>query len=383
MKISVITGSRAEYGLLRWVLEYLKEDSDIDLQLIVTGMHLSHEFGFTVNEIINDGFTITKKVEMLLSSDTPIGISKSIGLGVISFSETFAELQPDLVLVLGDRFEIFSVASAALVANIPIAHIHGGESTEGLIDESIRHSITKMSHLHFTSTEEYRKRVIQLGENPRYVFNYGAPGLDNIRKINLLNREETLNVLELENEDKYFLITFHPVTLELNTSRKHIEQLLNALSKFDSFKLVFTASNSDTDGRIILKIISDFVENNKNKAKLFYSLGQKKYLSALKHSELLIGNSSSGIIEAPSFFVPSINIGNRQGGRVKAKSVIDSAQSIQGITSSISKGISKNFKNSIKGLINPYGNGGSSMKIFKRIKEMDLNLLRSKKFHVL
>jgi len=246
MKISVITGSRAEYGLLRWVLEYLKEDSDIDLQLIVTGMHLSHEFGFTVNEIINDGFTITKKVEMLLSSDTPIGISKSIGLGVISFSETFAELQPDLVLVLGDRFEIFSVASAALVANIPIAHIHGGESTEGLIDESIRHSITKMSHLHFTSTEEYRKRVIQLGENPRYVFNYGAPGLDNIRKINLLNREETLNVLELENEDKYFLITFHPVTLELNTSRKHIEQLLNALSKFDSFKLVFTASNSDS-----------------------------------------------------------------------------------------------------------------------------------------
>ena len=372
MKLAVITGSRAEYGLLRWILEYLKEDSEIDLQLIVTGMHLSHEFGYTVNEIINDGFTITKKVEMLLSSDTPTGISKSIGLGVISFSEVFEVIEPDLVLVLGDRFEIFSAATAAMIRNIPIAHIHGGESTEGLIDEAIRHSITKMSHIHFTSTEEYRKRVIQLGENPKNVFNYGAPGLDNINKINLLERKVTLSFLELESDDKYFLITFHPVTLEKNSSKVDIEELLKALIEFDSYKLVFTATNSDTDGRIILKTISDFVAKNKNRARLFYSLGQKKYLSTLKHAELLIGNSSSGIIETPSLFKPSINIGNRQKGRVKAKSVIDSKQSLEAIKRSIKLGISKNFQKNLKDLTNPYGKGDSSIKIVEQIKKLIL-----------
>ena len=383
MKLAVITGSRAEYGLLRWILEYLKEDSEIDLQLIVTGMHLSHEFGYTVNEIINDGFTITKKVEMLLSSDTPTGISKSIGLGVISFSEVFEVIEPDLVLVLGDRFEIFSAATAAMIRNIPIAHIHGGESTEGLIDEAIRHSITKMSHIHFTSTEEYRKRVIQLGENPKNVFNYGAPGLDNINKINLLERKVTLSFLELESDDKYFLITFHPVTLEKNSSKVDIEELLKALIEFDSYKLVFTATNSDTDGRIILKTISDFVAKNKNRARLFYSLGQKKYLSTLKHAELLIGNSSSGIIETPSLFKPSINIGNRQKGRVKAKSVIDSKQSLEAIKRSIKLGISKNFQKNLKDLTNPYGKGDSSIKIVEQIKKINLNELLAKKFHLL
>ena len=381
MKISVVTGTRAEYGILRWILKFINDDSDLELQLIVTGMHLSPEFDMTYKYIEDDGFLINSKIEILLSSDTPVGISKSMGLAMISFSEIFSNLKPDLLILVGDRFEAFSVATAAMIANIPIAHIHGGESTEGLIDESFRHSISKMSHIHFTSTYRYKKRVEQLGEHPSRVFNVGAPGLDNLKNLKLKSKKEIFKILGLEVNNKFFLITYHPLTLNLKDNDEKFDELLDALNEFMDFNLIFTMPNADTNGRILIEKIKNFVLLNPSKRKWFISLGQVNYLSALKEASLVIGNSSSGIIEAPSFKVPTINIGNRQSGRIKAASVIDCELNKKVILKVINKAISKEFFDSFSKMKNPYGNGNSSKKIIKIIKNYDFKDVLQKKFY--
>ena len=320
-KICVVTGSRAEYGLLSGIMRSIKEDPELELQIIATNMHLSPEFGLTYREIERDGFIINKKVYMLLSSDTANATAKSVGLGFMGFADAYEDLKPDMVMVLGDRYEIISAVSTALFFKIPVAHLHGGEITEGAYDDCIRHSITKMSHLHFTSTEEYRKRVIQLGEQPDRVFNVGAPGIENIKKISLMSKEELEDSLGFKLGDKSLEITYHPVTLEDSTAEEQIQNLLDCLDEIPEYKIIFTLPNSDTDGRIIIKKINDYVAANPNRAIAFPSLGLRRYLSTLKYVSAVVGNSSSGIIEVPSFGIPTLNIGDRQKGRVAALSV--------------------------------------------------------------
>jgi len=380
-KILVITGTRAEYGLMRWIIQYLHDDSDLELQIVATGMHLSPEFGLTFKTIIEDGFVINKKVEMLLSSDTSIGLSKSMGLGMISFAEVYNDLNPDIILVLGDRFEIFAAVASAMVSRVPVAHIHGGEATEGLIDEPIRHSITKMSHIHFTATEAYRNRVIQLGEQPDKVIYTGTPGLDNISKLKLYNKDEFEKSINFEIGDKCFLVTFHPVTLESGTSAYQFHELLEAIEEFKDFKVIFTLPNADTDGRIVIEKIQRYVSLNSKKAIAFTSLGQIRYLSALKHVSMVIGNSSSGLTEVPSFKIPTINIGDRQKGRIKAQSVIDCLPLKEEIIKAISLGLSSEFQEKLLSITNPYGSGGASKKIVEILKTIDLKSLLKKKFY--
>ena len=380
-KILVITGTRAEYGLMRWIIQYLQDDSDLELQIVATGMHLSPEFGLTFKTIIEDGFVINKKVEMLLSSDTSIGLSKSMGLGMISFSEVYNDLNPDVILVLGDRFEIFAAVASAMVSRIPVAHIHGGEATEGLIDEPIRHSITKMSHIHFTATEAYRNRVIQLGEQPDKVFYTGTPGLDNISKLKLYNKDEFEKSINFEIGEKCFLVTFHPVTLEKGTSAHQFDELLEAIEYFNDYKVIFTLPNADTDGRIVIEKIQQYVSLNSNKSVAFTSMGQIRYLSALKYVSMVIGNSSSGLTEVPSFKIPTINIGDRQQGRIKADSVIDCLPTKEEIIKSISLGLSLEFQSKLSNIQNPYGSGGASKKIVEILKNIDLKNVLKKQFY--
>ncbi|MGY8817454.1 MAG: UDP-N-acetylglucosamine 2-epimerase, partial [Pseudomonadales bacterium] len=353
-KICVITGTRAEYGLLRWVMQGLKDDSDLTLQIVVTGMHLSPEFGLTYREIEQDGFKVDHKVEMLVSSDTSVGIAKSMGLGMIGFADTLNKLKPDLILVLGDRFEIFAAVSAALVACIPIAHLHGGESTQGAFDEAFRHSITKMSHLHFVAAEEYRQRVIQLGEQPDRVFLVGGLGIDNIKRLKLLEREELEESLGIEFGQKNLLVTFHPATLELSNAKEQMDELLAALIELKNTKLIFTYPNADTEGRALIDLINQFVKQNSN-AHSFSSLGQLRYLSCVSLVDGVIGNSSSSLLEAPSFKKGSINIGDRQKGRIKADSVIDCAPNKNSISEAINQLYSLDFQSTIKDVKNPYG----------------------------
>ena len=373
MKICIVTGTRAEYGLLYWTIKKLKSERYFNLQLCVTGMHLSPEFGLTYKQIEEDGLVIDKKVEMLLSSDSANGISKSIGLGIICFADAFSELKPDMVLILGDRFEIFAAATAAMIAKIPIAHCHGGEATEGLIDEPIRHSITKMSHLHFTSTEEYRKRVIQLGEQPDRVFNVGALGIENINKLKLLNKSDFEKSISFKLLQQIFLITFHPVTLEKSTAEDQFINLLTAIKKFPNTTYIFTMPNADNDGRVIINLIQNFVANNKKTSIAFTSLGQLRYLSAIKHVDLVIGNSSSGLIEVPSFKKPTINIGDRQRGRVYGLSVINCKPTKKDIIESINLGLSESFRKKLEKSSNPYGNKNSSIEIVKILKKVLVN----------
>lgn len=380
-KVCVITGTRAEYGLMYWLLRYLREDEDVELQLVATGMHLSPEFGLTYKEIEKAGFVIDKKVEILLSSDTPVGISKSMGLAQISFSEVFDELVPDIIVILGDRFEIFSVAASAMIAKIPIAHIHGGEATEGVIDEPIRHSVTKMAQLHFTATEEYRKRVIQLGEQPDRVFNVGAPGLDNIAFLDLLERGAFEKAIDFKLGRRNILITFHPVTLESDTAESQFSNLLEAIDLLDDTHFIFTKPNADTNGRIIIKQIDAYVSNNPHKACAFVSLGQLRYLSALQFMDIVVGNSSSGLTEAPSFRIPTVNVGDRQKGRIKAKSVIDCSPETVDISKALEKAMSSEFQKTVKQTENPYGSGGASKKIMDIIKRTDLTDILKKSFH--
>ncbi len=383
-KICVVTGTRAEYGLLRWVIEGIHKSKDFELILIVTGSHLSPEFGLTVNEIKADGYLISDKVDMLLSSDTPTAISKSIGLGLIGFADKLEFHKPDLLVLLGDRYEIYAAAIAAMISRIPIAHIHGGESTEGVIDESIRHSITKMSHFHFVAAKDYKKRVVQLGENPKSVFEVGGLGVDSINKIKLMSKEMLEKNLGFKFWEKNLLVTFHPVTLDQNTSKAQIEQILKAFEKFNDINFIFTMPNADTDGRIIIEKIKNFCNLHRNSI-CFKSLGQLKYLSCLRYVDGVIGNSSSGLIEVPSFFKGTINIGDRQKGRLKASSIIDCEPNEKDIVDSIIKLYSKEFHYPLKNTINPYGNGSASKKILEIIKKIDfdkdLNTTLKKKFH--
>ena len=368
-KICVITGTRAEFGLLRPLIALIAKDEELQLQLIATGMHLSPEFGYTLDEIITAGFVVDKKVECLLSSDTSVGVSKTIALAISGFADAFEVLQPDLVVVLGDRTEILGAVIAAGMANIPIAHLHGGETTEGAYDEAIRHSITKFSHLHFTSTEAYRKRVIQLGEQPEMVFNVGAIGLDAVKKLKLLNKEEFENSIGFKLKNRNVLITDHPVTLEKEAPIQTFENILQALDELSETGLIFTHANSDKNGRVINKMITEYVDIHKEKAVAFKSLGQLRYLSALQFVDFVIGNSSSGILEVPAFYIPTINIGDRQKGRIYNESVINSNNSLEDIEKSITFALDKQFRKTIQQQEMLYGNGTAAEKILKVIKE--------------
>jgi GDP/UDP-N,N'-diacetylbacillosamine 2-epimerase (hydrolysing) len=380
-KICVVTGTRAEYGLLYWLMKEIKDDPDLELQTAATGMHLSPEFGLTYKQIETDGFIINEKVEMLLSSDTPIGIAKSIGLGVIGFADVFARLQPDIIVVLGDRYEIFAAAQAAMTAGIPIAHIHGGETTEGAMDEAMRHSITKMAHFHFTAAESYRKRIIQLGEAPERVLNYGAPGLDNLKKMELLDKTTFEKTINFKLRNLSFLITYHPVTLSMKGPDKPFKELLKAIDHFPEAKIIFTKANSDTTGRIINQRIDEYAKKNQLRTKVFTSMGQLLYLSALKHVDIVIGNSSSGIVEVPAFKKPTINIGKRQQGRLMANSVINCQENKQAIVSAIKQGLSSEFKKILKNIKNPYEQGNTSQKIKEYLKKVSLHNILMKRFY--
>ena len=379
-KICVITGTRAEYGLIQWVMQCIKDDPELTLQVIATGMHLSPEFGLTYREIEKDGFQIDRKVEMLTSSDTPVGIAKSMGLGLIGCADALNELRPNLIVVLGDRYEIFAAVSAALVARIPVAHLHGGETTEGAFDEALRHSITKMSHLHFVCTDEYRQRVIQLGEQPEHVFLVGGLGVDIIKRLKLLDRVTLEASLDFKLGKKNLLITFHPVTLETSTATDQMTELLTALSELEDTKLIFTMPNSDTDGRALIKMVEQFVEKHPN-ARAYTSLGQLIYLSCLAQMDGVVGNSSSGLTEAPSFKTGTINVGDRQRGRLQAKSVINCEPTRQGIAAALKKLYTAEFRSSLSKVQNPYGEGGASEKVVKTIKRFNLDVITKKPFY--
>ncbi|WP_373230798.1 UDP-N-acetylglucosamine 2-epimerase [Cohnella sp.] len=380
-KLCVVTGSRAESGLLYWLMKEIQDDPELEFQLVVTGMHLSPEFGLTYRHIEQDGFQIDAKVEMLLSSDTPVGLTKSMGLGLIGFADAFERLRPDTVVLLGDRYEIMVAAQAAMIARIPIAHLHGGESTEGVMDEAIRHSITKMAHLHFTATEKYRQRVIQLGEQPDKVFNVGAVGLDNVHRLSLLSREQLEHSLTFQLGNRCFLVTYHPLTLSRQSPAEYMEMLLRALDHFKDAKIIFTKSNADTDGRIISQMIDEYVNKNRERAVSFVSLGQLKYLSLLKYVDVVIGNSSSGIFEAPMFHKPTVNIGQRQKGRVKGSSVIDCGDTCQEIIESVQLALSPEFQAKLPESKSLYGEGNSAPVVKEILKTIPLEGILFKSFY--
>lgn len=378
-KICVVTGSRADYGLLKWLLEGIEKESSLKLQLIVTGSHLSPEFGLTYKEIEND-FQISLCLETLTSSDTPVGITTSMGLGLIRFGDAYTQLMPDLVVVLGDRYEIFSAAAASLIAKIPVAHIHGGETTEGAFDEALRHSITKMSQLHFVATEEYERRVIQLGEHPETVFKVGGLGVDSLKRFELLSKSELERSLNITLLDKNLLITFHPATLEKQTAIHQMSELLDALSELSDTNLIFTMPNADTDGRALIQMIKDFCSKYKN-AHWFTSLGQLNYFSLVNYIDGVVGNSSSGLMEVPTFKKATINIGDRQKGRLKSSSVIDCEPIKSSIKKAILNSYEEQFTRHLIKTINPYGEGGAVDKIIEILKTIPLENLLKKKFY--
>ena len=379
-KICVVTGTRAEYGLLYWLMKEIEADKDLELQLIVTGMHLSPDFGLTYKEIEKE-FKIDKKIEILSKSDTSIGICNSIGLAVIGFGKAFEELKPDILVVLGDRYEIMATSISAMISNVPIAHLHGGEATEGLIDESIRHSITKMSHLHFTATDEYKNRVIQLGEEPNRVFNVGGMGIENIKRLKLLSKDEFEESINFKLNKKNILVTFHPVTLENSTAKEQFQELLDAIDELENTNIIFTKANSDTDGRIINQMIDEYVTKNSHKSVGFASLGQLRYLSALQYIDAVVGNSSSGLLEAPSFKIATVNIGDRQKGRIKALSVIDCEPKKEEILKAFKEIYSKEFQEKLKNVENPYGESCPSKQIIEVLKNVNLANILKKSFY--
>lgn len=380
-KIAVLTSTRAEYGLFAPIIKKLNSFEDIAVKVVATGTHLSPEFGMTVREIENDGIPIDKKIEILLSSDTSVAVSKAMGLALISFSEYFDESRPDVLMVLGDRYESLAVCLAALNAQIPIIHLHGGEATEGLIDESVRNAITKLSYLHFTSTESYRNRVVQMGEDPGRVYNVGAMGVENAIKRQLFSKTELEDELMCK-LGKYAVLTFHPVTLENNTAEKQAEELLRTVSEYKDIMFICTKANADMNGRIINDCIKKYELESSN-IRLYDSLGMKRYLSSVKFAEFVIGNSSSGIIEVPSFKIPTINIGDRQKGRIQADSVINCEPNQLSIRGAIKKALSRNFRQSLIHMKNPYGDGNTSDKIVNITRDYLINnkMCLQKKFY--
>jgi len=378
-KILIITGSRAEYGLLRRLIFKIKSNKKLHLDIVVTGMHLSKKFGFTYKDIIRDGFKIRDKVNLDLRSDSIESAINSINMGTKGFTKVYKKIKPDIILVVGDRYEIFSAAVAAVFSRIPVAHLHGGELTEGAIDETLRHSITKMSHIHFVASKEYKKRVIQLGENPNRVFNVGGLGVDNIKYLKLLKKNELEKALKLNIKKKNILITFHPETLSKFKDKTQFNEVLKALKKIKNTNLVFTMPNSDLGNTIIFKMIKSFVKKNKN-SYFFISMGQLRFLSCLKYFDGIIGNSSSGLLEMPSFKKGTVDIGDRQRGRLKAKSIISVNAKKNDIIRGINKLYSKKFQNKLKKTKNPYGDGGASDKIIKVLERLKLNNILKKKF---
>lgn len=379
-KVCVVTGTRAEFGLLRWLMEEINGSAGLELQIIATGMHLSPEFGLTHREIEEAGFHINFKVEMLLSADTSTAVTKSMGLGLIGFADAYQQLSPDIIVLLGDRFEIFAAAAAALIAKIPIAHIHGGETTEGAFDEALRHSITKMSHLHFVAAEEYKRRVIQLGEAPNRVFNVGGLGIDAIKRIKLIDQHTLEKSIDFRFRERNLLITFHPVTLEKQSSTQQMEALLSALDGLHDTGLIFTMPNADTGGRELSALINQFVATHPN-ARVYSSLGQLRYLSCMKFVDGVVGNSSSGIAEAPSFGIGTVNIGDRQKGRLCATSVINCEPTTDRIREALNKLYCPNFRENATHTVNPYGNGGASAQIAKVLNQRSLKGIIKKSFH--
>ena len=372
-RVCVVTGTRAEYGLLYWLMKEIEADPDLELQLVATGMHLSPEFGLTYRVIEEDGFRIDAKVEMLLSSDTPVGIAKSIGLAVIGFADALERLQPDVMVVLGDRYEILAAVQAALVARVPVAHIHGGETTEGAIDESIRHAVTKMSQLHFVAAEPYRKRVVQLGERPETVHNVGGLGIENVKRLRLLERGELEENIGFSLGETSFMVTYHPATLGQLPPAVAMQALLDALDRFPQAQVIITKPNSDTDGRTLADMVDRYAESRKGRVAVFTSMGQLRYLSALRQVDAVIGNSSSGIIEAPACRVPTVNIGDRQSGRLKAPSIIDCGESADAIEKAIRLAISPMFQEKAREGGSLYGEGGSASKIKEELKKAQLD----------
>lgn len=366
-KVCVITATRAEYGLLKPLIKKISEGNDYELQILATGAHLSPEFGLTYKHIEDDGFTINSKVEMLLSADTDPGIVKSMGLGMIGYADAFTQLKPDAIVILGDRYEMLAVAAAASIFKIPIVHLHGGEITEGAYDDAIRHAITKLSYLHFTSTEEYKNRVIQMGEEPGRVFNVGAIGLDNIVNQQTLSRQEVESELGITFKKYNYQVTFHPETLAEKNSKEQFEELLIAISQQQDSLFIFTKANADSDGRIINQMIDEYVKNNADHAVVFTSLGSFKFLSLLKCCDAIVGNSSSGIIEAPSLSTQTINIGERQRGRIQASSVVNCTVSSSAIANAFEQ--VKQDRKKENTVINPYGNGNTADKIYSLLKE--------------
>jgi UDP-N-acetylglucosamine 2-epimerase (non-hydrolysing)/GDP/UDP-N,N'-diacetylbacillosamine 2-epimerase (hydrolysing) len=376
-KICVVTGTRADYGLLYWLMKAIAADPDLQLQIIATGMHLSPEFGLTRQHIEADGFTIAEKVEMLLSSDTPTGIAKSIGLGVIGFADALNRLQPDMLVLLGDRFEILAAAQAALVARIPIAHIHGGETTEGAFDDGIRHAIAKMAQWHFVAAEPYRKRVIQMGEAAERVFNVGAPGLDHLANLQWLDRSDLEDTLKIPFGTPLFVVTYHPVTLDKTAPRVAMDELLGALDEFTDATVIFTYPNADTGGRALIECINRWVAQNLGRAKAFVSLGQQRYLSLMREADVVIGNSSSGLTEAPALGKATVNLGDRQKGRLKATSVIDAAEKRADVSAAIHKALSEDFRRTLADTVSLYGHGNASATIKDILKTTPLSVQKT------
>ena len=371
-RICIVTGTRADYGLLYWIMRGVEEHPRLELQVAATGMHLSPEFGLTYRTVEQDGFSIDEKVEMLLSGDSPVAIAKSVGLGTIGFADAFARLQPDILLVLGDRFEILAAAQAGMVARIPVAHVHGGEVTEGAIDDSIRHSITKMAHWHFAAAEPFRQRIIQMGEAPSRVFAVGAPGLDYLEHLDVMSQSAMEASLNVTLREPTFLVTYHPATLGDRSPREAIGEVLQALDAFPEAQIIFTRANADTEGRVINQAIDAYVEARQDRTSVYTSLGQQRYLSLLHYVDVVIGNSSSGIIEAPSIPVATVNIGDRQKGRPRASSVIDCEEDAASIVDAIAQARSPGFKKRVAEASSPYGAGGASRKIVERLSEVAL-----------
>lgn len=379
-KICVVTGTRAEFGLMRVLMQHVQEAPDLELQVLATGMHLSPEFGLTYREIEEAGFTIDAKVEMLLSADSSSAVTKSMGLGLIGLADAYARLCPDLIVVLGDRFEIFAAAAAAMIAGIPMAHLHGGETTEGAFDEAIRHSITKMSHLHFVAAEEYRRRVIQLGEHPDRVFCVGGLGIDAIKRVVPLSLEALEASLDFKFGQRNLLVTFHPVTLERKSSAHQMTELLSALDVLQDTQVIFTLPNADTGSRDLIDQVESFVAAHPN-ARAYTSLGQLRYLSCMRFVDAVVGNSSSGLAEAPSLSVATVNIGDRQKGRLRAASVIDCTPDRHSIGAAIERALSPAFRAELSNVMNPYGNGGASEKIVEILRSYPLDGILKKSFH--
>lgn len=380
-KICIVTGTRAEYGLLYWLLKEVESDQNLQLQLVVTGSHLSPEFGMTYEQIEKDGFTINERIEMLLSSDTPVGVTKSLGLATIGFAEAFDRLKPDILVVLGDRYEILAAAQAAMIARIPIAHISGGETTEGVIDEAIRHSVTKMSHFHFVGAEEYRRRVIQLGESPDRVFNFGDIGLDNINRLDFMSKSDFEESIGFQLGETNFLVTYHPVSLSSENPQLAVEALFSALDKFRDTRVIITKPNADPGSRGILEMIDQYAASQPGRVYACTSLGQIRYLSAMRLSDVVIGNSSSGIVEAPALGKPTVNIGKRQSGRLKASSIIDTGETCEEIYNAINMACSLEFQKVAASTTSVYGVGNTSKLIKEFFNTVDLDNILMKKFY--